>query len=399
VFKRVILIVLDSVGVGAAPDADKFGDQGSNTLGNISKWTKENNVDFSLPNLSRWGLAKIINSFGVDEVSKAQASTAKLKELSPGKDTSTGHWEMAGNVLTEEFPYFPKGFSQDFLNTWCQENKLKGWLGNKAASGTTILEELGEEHLESKKPIVYTSADSVFQVAASEEDFGLERLYEICRSARKLLNPLGVGRIIARPFVKEADGRFKRTENRRDFSLEPPSPNMLDLIFKNKLFVAGIGKIEDIFAHRSFSYVDHTGNNQSTLNATIKMMEKTKNESGLIFSNLIDFDMLHGHRRNPGSYAQALMDFDKRLPEIESACQEGDLLVLTADHGNDPTHHGSDHTREYVPLLYWSPNPKFRAKDLQTLDGFNHIAALCLKSLGLEHEIDKISEIKNPVEY
>jgi phosphopentomutase len=383
-FDRVILVVLDSVGVGAAQDASRFGDQNANTLKHIGDHCKKNSQPFSLTHLSRWGLGLISpQTFGLSTPAKAKASTARLRELSPGKDTTTGHWELAGTVLKEEFPVFEKGFSQALLEQWCHECKLTGWLGNKAASGTTILDELGAEHIQSQKPIVYTSGDSVFQIAAHEEHFGLERLYEISKVARRLVDPLGVGRVIARPFLGDKPGLFKRTENRRDFSVPPPSPNVLDVLVQSKCFVVGVGKIEDIFAHRSVTLSDHTGRNETSCEATLKMMEQTKGQRGLIFTNLIDFDQLHGHRRNPSTYAQALMAFDAFLPKLELATGPRDLLVLTADHGNDPTHPGTDHTREDVPLLFWSPRPGFRSKDFGSLRGFTTVGRLILESLGL----------------
>lgn len=394
---RIILIVLDSLGVGAAPDAERFGDHTANTLLHISQWCQKNKKDFQLPNLSEWGLHRILDTqnlaFGFSH-SKTKASLAKLIEISPGKDTTTGHWEMAGTALDYEFPVFEKGFDSDFLKTWVNENNLPGFLGNYAASGTEILVKLGEEHIRTGKPIVYTSADSVFQVAAHENHFGLERLYEICRSARKHLDSLGVGRVIARPFVGETPNSFKRTENRRDYSVPPPSPNLLDILRQNNRFVAGIGKIEDIFAHRSVNIVDHTGRNETSLEATLKCMQNTQNQSGLIFTNLIDFDQLHGHRRNPKTYAEALMQFDLFLPRIEALSTPKDLVVLTADHGNDPTHTGTDHTRENVPLLFWSKHSNFEAKNLGTLRGFAAVSKLCLEALGLNDQISKLPSVQ-----
>lgn len=388
--ERVILIVLDSLGIGAAPDAARFGDEKANTLKHIGEWCKTHGKEFSLPNLSRWGLGKLMPTYGLASTTRPQAAFATLIEHSPGKDTTTGHWEMAGNILTEEFPVFPQGFTDELLQTWCQENDLPGWLGNKAASGTTIMDELGEEHLRTGKPIVYTSGDSVFQVACSEEKFGLDRLYKICVSARRLLDPLGIGRVIARPFVGSAPSSFKRTENRRDYSVPPPEPNMLDILIERGCFVAGVGKIEDIFAHRSVSIVEHTGRNETSLAATTEVMKRTQGQRGLIFTNLIDFDQLHGHRRNPSTYADALMAFDDYLPTLEASCGPNDLLILTADHGNDPTHPGSDHTRENVPLLAWTPQPGFKAQDLGGLSGFGAVARLTLEALGFSADVIRL---------
>jgi phosphopentomutase len=392
-FERVCLIVLDSVGIGAAPDAHRFGDEKANTLKHIAEWCVQNKKLLSLPNLSRWGLGNFVEvNPSLTKNSKSQASTARLRELSPGKDTTTGHWEMAGSVLTSEFPIFPNGFSEALLQQWVNECSLPGWLGNKPASGTEILTELGELSIQTGKPIVYTSGDSVFQIAAHEEFFGLKRLYEICQSARRLLDPLGVGRIIARPFLGTNKSNFKRTENRRDLSVPPPYPNMLDLLVEQKHFTYGVGKIEDIFAHRGLTQVDHTGRNETSCEATLKALENTRGQKGLIFTNLIDFDQLHGHRRNPSTYADALMDFDRFLPRLEAACGENDLLVLTADHGNDPTHSGTDHTREDVPLLFWSPRKSFVAKHHESaIPGFSAVAILTLEALGLQSEIVKLS--------
>jgi len=392
--KRAILIVCDSVGVGAASDAAQFGDTGSNTLGNISLWFERNKKQLSLPNLSNWGLDQIVSGYGIEKNNSPLASTAILEELSPGKDTTTGHWEIAGTVLKKQFPTFPKGFPEELLKQWTKENNLVGWLGNKIASGTTVIDELGPEHIKTGKPILYTSADSVLQVACSEEHFGLERLYEICVSARKLVDPLGVGRVIARPFTGNKLGEFMRTENRKDYSVPPPSPNLLDLLRKKDRFVAGVGKIEDIFAHRSVNLVDHTGNNKSSMAATLKFIKETKGQSGLIFTNLIDFDQHFGHRRDPEGYGKCLMEFDAFLPELEKSCTEEDLVLITADHGNDPTHTGSDHTRENVPLLVWSKNKKFNPKQLGKLSGYHHISKIILEALGLKSCVPELSDLQ-----
>jgi phosphopentomutase len=391
---RVILIVLDSLGIGASKDAHRFGDETANTFLHISEFCKKNSLSFELPHLSRWGFANFYtpSTYGLKASNSAWASTARLSELSPGKDTTTGHWELAGTVLKKEFPAFEKGFDVSILKKWCELNHLPGYLGNYAASGTTIIEDLGEEHLKTGKPIVYTSADSVFQVAWSEEKFGLQKLYDICLSARKLLDPLGIGRIIARPFIGNKKGQFKRTENRRDYSVPPPYPNILDRLRERNFFVGGVGKIEDIFAHRSVNKVDHTGNNEKSLKATLKMMNETQNEKGLIFTNLIDFDQLHGHRRNPKTYAEALVAFDQWLPQLENNCLPNDLVILTADHGNDPTHRGSDHTREDIPLLFWTDQNQFKAKHFGNLEGFTVVARLVLESLGLEDELINIPD-------
>ncbi len=389
-FDRVILIVLDSLGVGAATDAHRFGDETANTLKHISEWCEKEKVPFALANLSAWGLGHIVEGYGLKKVPTPKGCYGVMREVSPGKDTTTGHWELAGNILREEFPVFPDGFSNEFLDAWVKENNLSGYLCNKPASGTVVLDEFGEEHLKSAKPIVYTSGDSVFQIACSEESFGLKRLYEICVSARKHLDKLGVGRIIARPFVGSKKGEFIRTENRRDYSVPPPTPNLLDILLSKDCFVAGVGKIEDIFAHRSVNIVEHTGRNETSLAATLEVMNRSAKDRGLIFTNLIDFDQLHGHRRNPKTYAQALEDFDRFLPKLESACGPRDLMILSADHGNDPTHRGTDHTRENVPLLIWSPSPKFKAKNLGSLNSFATVARLTLEALGYANQVNEL---------
>lgn len=394
-YERVILIVLDSVGAGAADDAERFGDQGAHTLGHISSWCKDNGMNYSLPHMSRYGLGRLVKGYGIDSECELKGAFGVLKEISPGKDTSTGHWEMAGTPLEKEFPVFPDGFSQELLDQWIKDNDLPGVLGNCAASGTEIIKSLGEEHLATGKPIVYTSADSVFQVAWHEEKFGLEKLYEICESARKLLDPLGVGRVIARPFIGNNQDTFSRTENRRDFSMPPPYPNLLDVLVDQQYFVAGVGKIEDIFCHRAVTIVEHTGRNETSLDATIKVMDETQGKNGLIFTNLIDFDQLHGHRRNPKTYAEALMAFDAFLPNIEAHMSSGDLLLLTADHGNDPTYKGTDHTRENVPLLAYSSNPDFKPGELGTVRGFHSIARLTLDCLGLQDHVKTIPHLQD----
>jgi phosphopentomutase len=395
---RVVLIVLDSLGMGAAPDAGRFGDQTAHTSLHISEWMQKNNKSFALPRLASLGFSRLLPSYGFNVTSEIIGSYGTMRELSPGKDTTTGHWEMAGAVLTKEFPVFENGFSHEMIMDWCKENSLPGYLGNKAASGTTILDELGEEHIKTLKPIVYTSGDSVFQIACSEKHFGLERLYSICKSARKYMDTLGVGRVIARPFVGEQRGQFKRSENRRDYSVPPPK-NILDVLLSSECFVAGVGKIEDIFAHRGVNLVDHTGRNETSLEATLDMMKKTKGQRGLIFTNLIDFDQLYGHRRDALGYARALEYVDNFLPKLLAEMNSDDLLILTADHGNDPTHTGTDHTREDVPLLVYSKNSAFRPnQNLGLLNGFTTVARLCLEHLKLETKLSELPDTQNAPE-
>ncbi len=343
---RVILIVLDSVGVGEMPDAREYGDVGSNTLGNIAKA-----VDgLSLPNLGKFGIGNITNVLGVPPIEKTIGAYGKALEKSVGKDSTTGHWELAGVVSEKPFPLYPNGFPPEIIDKFEKRIGLK-ILGNKVASGTKIIKELGDEHTKTKKPIVYTSADSVFQIAAHEEVIPVERLYEICNIAREILQgEHGVARVIARPFVGKP-GEYVRTYNRADFSLEPPHDTLLDNVVKAGMEVIGVGKVWDIFAGKGITKGLHTRGNMEGINKTLDAMDQL--DRGLILVNLVDFDMLYGHRNDPIGYAKALEDFDRRLPEIIEKLREGDVLMLTADHGCDPTTEGTDHSREYVPVLVY----------------------------------------------
>jgi phosphopentomutase len=384
-FKRVVLIVLDSVGMGAAPDAADFGDAGANTLGHISRWCEKNFPSYRLPNLTAWGLGKLLpGAYGL-QADAVKGSYASLIEKSPGKDTTTGHWELAGTFLEKRFPAYPQGFPQELLERWAKENNLPGWLCNHVGSGTQVIDQYGEEHLRTGKPIVYTSADSVWQIAASEETFGIDRLRAICSSARKYADELNLGRVIARPFTGKP-GTFKRTGNRKDYSQPPPAPNLLDAVVASGGFVAGVGKIDDIFAHRSISQDvnRHTSDNATSYPAILELVEGTRGRKGLIFINLIDFDQNFGHRRDPGGYARCLMDFDDFLPKLEAALGPDDLALITADHGNDPTFSGTDHTRESVPFLAWSPRSGFKSTSMGQPEGFVACARLCTEALGLE---------------
>ena len=341
---QIILLILDSVGIGDAPDAEKYGDEGSNTLGNIALALG----GLYLPNLTNFGLGNIGDFIGIPAIRNPQGAYGRLTEISAGKDTTTGHWELAGVSLSQPFPTFPKGFPSDFVEEF--ENRIgRKTLGNYPASGTVIIDELGQQHIETGNPIIYTSADSVFQIAAHEEVIPIRELYHICEVAREMLTgDLEVARVIARPFVGKT-GSFKRTENRKDFSLAPPHETILDIVKSAGYMVAGVGKIEDIFANRGLTDSNHTGNNQSSINATIEFIKTRR--PGLIFVNLIDFDQNFGHRNDPKGYARALMDFDIRLPDILGCMTPDDLLIITADHGNDPTTPSTDHSREQVPLL------------------------------------------------
>ncbi|KHO60978.1 phosphopentomutase [Thermoanaerobacter sp. YS13] len=345
--KRVILIVLDSVGVGELPDAYKFGDEGSNTLGHVTEKT-----GVELPNMGRLGLGNIIPLKSVPENPNAIGGYGKMAEKSAGKDTTTGHWEIAGLFIEKPFPTYPHGFPEEIIKEF--EKRIgRKVLGNKPASGTEIIKELGEEHVKTGFPIVYTSADSVFQVAAHEDVIPLEELYRICEIAREILkDDHAVGRVIARPFAG-TPGNFVRTGNRRDFSLKPFEPTVLDMLREEGYEVFAIGKIEDIFAGQGITRKNHTTNNDEGITATIKAMDDIK--KGLIFTNLVDFDMLYGHRNDVEGYAKALKHFDNRLQEIMGKLTKEDLLIITADHGCDPTTPSTDHSREYVPLLVYSP--------------------------------------------
>lgn len=342
---RIILIVIDSVGIGALPDAPAWGDAGTNTLGNIARRLG----DLALPNLGRLGLGNLTEIPGTPPASAPEGGFGRMALASVGKDTMTGHWEMVGIRPDAPFRTYPDGFPSDLLAEFCRRARLDGVLGNTVASGTEIVKELGEEHLRTGLPIVYTSADSVFQVAAHEDRFGLNRLYEVCEIARRLLEPPHrVGRVIARPFVGTNAGGFRRTANRHDYAIEPP-PMLLDFLTRAGYPVAAIGKIQDIFSGHGIASSRHTQDNSDGIAAIHAAMETQGR--GLIFANLVDFDMLYGHRRDVEGYARALREFDAALPAIEGGLGDGDVLVVTADHGNDPTHTGTDHTREYVPVL------------------------------------------------
>ncbi|HXU73401.1 MAG TPA: phosphopentomutase [Polyangia bacterium] len=370
---RVIWIVLDSCGCGAAPDAASYGDDGANTLGNMS--VKVGGL--TLPHLQGLGLGHLTTILGVPPVAAPRGAFGKMREASAGKDTTTGHWEMAGLQVDTAFPTFPQGFPAEMMQRF-EKMIGRGTLGNKTASGTEIIEELGAEHLKTGKPIVYTSADSVFQIAAHEEIIPVEELYRISEAARKLCDEIPVARVIARPFVGEP-GRFKRTYNRRDFSMPPPSATVLDAIADAKLPVVGVGKIWDIFAGRGVTENVHSEGNADGCVRTLEAMERV--ERGLVFTNLVDFDMLYGHRRDPAGYYRALQEFDAFLPRLQAKLGPRDLALITADHGNDPTYRGTDHTREYVPLIAMSA--RAAGHDLGVRNGFYDIAQTLADGFGL----------------
>ena len=372
--KRVIWIVLDSVGAGELPDAPQYGDEGANTLGNTVLAT-----GLRLPNMELLGLGSIAQA-NLPENKLARGLSGRLREVSPGKDTTTGHWEMAGVKLGAPFPTYPDGFPPEVITAFETAIGTRT-LGNYPASGTAIIEELGEEHLRTGYPIVYTSADSVFQIAANEAIISNERLYQMCEIARDILvGPHAVGRVIARPFVGSKRGQFKRTAARRDFSLQPPGETILDALKASGREVIGVGKIEDIFANRGLTKVDHAAGNKACIASTLNFMEQAFD--GLLFVNLVDFDMVYGHRRDAAAYAAALAEFDTALPQIQAKMKDNDLLIITADHGCDPTFRGTDHTREHAPLLAWQPASK-RHAHLGDRASFADIAATIAAYFGL----------------
>lgn len=374
--KRVALFVLDSVGVGELPDADKYGDSGSNTLGNTARAVG----GLNLPNLERLGLGNILHVEGVPPAQRPEASYGKLSQRSAGKDTTTGHWELTGLILERPFPVYPNGFPREIIEPF--EKKIgRRVLGNKVASGTDIIDELGVRHLETGSPIVYTSADSVFQVAAHERMISLSELYKMCRLAREMLvGKHAVGRVIARPF-EGAPGCFQRTGNRHDFSLKPPGQTVLNLLKENYIPVTAIGKINDIFDGEGITSSIPTKGNRDLMDQALKLIGS--GTEGLIFANLIDFDMLYGHRNNPRGYADALEDFDRMLPDLHGVLQESDVVIITADHGCDPTTPSTDHSREYVPLLVYG-RPVQSGVNLGIRKSFTDVAATIAEIFGLE---------------
>lgn len=374
--RRTFVLVLDSLGVGALPDAPRFGDTGAHTLDHLI----EAAGGLAAPRMAELGLGSIAGVTRVAKSARPAGAFGRMTERSPGKDTSTGHWEMMGCPLAQAFPVYPDGFPPEILDPFVARAKLPGVLCNAPASGTEVIDRLGPEHIASGKPIVYTSADSVFQIAAHEEHFGLERLYECSRIARAILDPYGVGRVIARPFVG-APGSFKRTYNRRDYSMPPPTDTTLDRVKRAGLPVVGVGKIEDIFAARGLTQAVHTEGNRDGMRHTLEVARAL--DRGFVFVNLVDFDMLYGHRRDAMGYRKALEDFDRDLVELERVLRAGDVVLLTADHGNDPTkHETTDHTREYVPILACGPGVR-AGVDLGTRASFADVGATVEESLGL----------------
>lgn len=352
IINRVIVIVLDGVGAGEAPDAAAYGDTGSNSLGNTARAIG----GLHIPNMEQIGLGHLTPILGVEPVEPAQGAYGKMRPISAGKDSITGHWELMGIYLPEPFPTYPNGFPSDVL---AEFKRLTGLdvLGNKPASGTEIIKELGVEHIRTGKPIVYTSADSVFQIAANEGIIPIEKLYEICLISRKMLTGKhAVGRVIARPFVGTDPTNFKRTLNRRDYPLTPPEDTMMDILVAAGKKVYGTGKIDDLFGGRGLSGTNHSEDNQSSILGLLDYLDQ--DFEGLIFSNLIEFDMVYGHRNDARGYANALEAFDRALPKIQEKMRSSDIAMIVADHGVDPTTPGTDHTREYIPLLVFGARVK-----------------------------------------
>lgn len=377
---RVVLIVLDSVGIGELPDAALYGDVGSDTIGNIAKIVG----NFDLPNLEALGLGNIDNgSHGIKISPNAVGNFGKCKERSSGKDTTTGHWEIGGVVLDKAFPTYPKGFPESIIKEF--ESKIgTKTIANKVASGTAIIEELGDEHVKTGYPIIYTSADSVFQIAAHEDIIPIERLYEMCRIARNMLiGEHALGRVIARPFTGET-GKYKRTSNRRDFSLKPIGKTILDFISQSGMDVCAVGKIEDIYAGEGVTSAVHIKNNMEGVDKTIEYMKA--DNKGLIFTNLVDFDMLYGHRNDVLGYANALKEFDNRLPELLRTLRADDILIITADHGCDPTTPSTDHSREHIPVLCYGEALK-KNVDLGVRSSYADIGKTVLELLKVDGTI------------
>ncbi len=397
---RVILCVLDSFGIGGAPDEKQFGDEGANTFLHIAQNCAKGKADkegvrkgaLNLPNMNALGLgAAGLLSSGELAPNFSQTAIKGLwgvgREISNGKDTPSGHWEIAGVPVPFEWGYFPDKepcFPKQLTDAIIKEANLPGILGNKHASGTQIIKELGEEHIKSGKPICYTSIDSVFQIAAHEEYFGLERLYDLCKITFEHTKKLMIGRVIARPFIGESANNFTRTGNRRDFAIAPPSPTLLDWVKKSGREVFAIGKISDIYAGHGITHKIKASGNMNLFDATLEAMDMAQ-DGALIFTNFVDFDSEYGHRRDVIGYANALEQFDQRLPEIFAKMKQDDLLILCADHGNDPTWRGSDHTREQIPILCYSQ--KIKAGTIGLRKTFSDIGASIAHWLGIEAKI------------
>ncbi len=378
--KRVTIIVLDSAGVGHGPDAADYGDAGSNTIGHIAQAVG----GLHLPHMGALGLGNIIDVAGTPPMEHPQGAWGKMQEASRGKDTMVGHWELAGLVTHEPLSVWPDGFPPEIVSE-LEKISGRGILANRPASGTAIIEELGEEHMDTGKLIVYTSADSVLQIAAHEDVVPLEELYRICEQTRILADKHRIGRVIARPFVGKP-GAFERTYNRKDYPMEPPGQTILDKAREAGIHVIGVGKIHDIFAGRGIAESFHTEGNADGIARTRELLERRPTTKELLFVNLVDFDMLYGHRNDPEGYARALAEFDQALPSLLEAAGPDEILLITADHGNDPTYPGTDHTRECVPILAWGSGDLTgltQDKALGTRETFADVAATTASLLGL----------------
>ncbi len=374
---RFFLIVLDGVGIGELPDAARYNDQGSDTLGNTARAVG----GLRLPHLSSLGLGNIAPLAGVQPADSPRAAYGKMAELSRGKDSTSGHWELSGLVLDREFPTFPNGFPAELMDRFLAVTGCRGYLGNTVASGTVIIEELGAEHVKTGFPIVYTSADSVFQIAAHEEVIPLERLYDICERTRSEVctGTYEVGRVIARPFIGSS-GAFTRTLHRKDFSLDPDGTTVLDLLSSRDVRTVGIGKFDDLFNRRGLASTLHTRTNAEGVAEVLRQGRSA--EGGLVIANLGDFDTLYGHRNDPHGFARALEEFDRAVPDLLAMLRNGDLLVITADHGNDPVTPSTDHSREYVPLLCYSP-ARSRGVNLGTRATFADVGKTAAEFFGV----------------
>ena len=386
---RAFILLLDSFGLGALPDADKYGDTGANTFGHIAAWAAKEGKPMALPNLERLGLAAAAHkasgewAAGFGQRDGFTGAWGVAREQSTGKDTQSGHWEIAGVPVLFDWGYFPKtvpSFPQELTDKLQEITGVAGWLGNCHASGTTIINELGDEHVATGKPILYTSADSVLQIAAHEEHFGLERLYEVCEAAYELVKPYNIGRVIARPFTG-ANGDYKRTANRHDYAVPPTAPTLLDHVKDAGGEVIALGKISDIFAGQGVTRLIKGPDNMALFDRLVEVADEAP-EKSLTFVNFVDFDMHFGHRRDVAGYANALHELDARLPEFMAKLKDGDLVVITADHGCDPTAPGSDHTREHIPMIFFGPQVAPQA--LPTSSTFSDIGATLAKHLGVK---------------